>query len=39
LIWHGFLFRMGGDLPDTSWSPTGTADYVTLLASLGDRHE
>jgi glycosyltransferase involved in cell wall biosynthesis len=39
MIWQGFLFRMGGDLPDTSWSPTGAAEYVALLASLGDRHE
>jgi len=39
MIWQGFLFRMGGELSDTSWSPTGAAEYVELLEALGDKHE
>jgi hypothetical protein len=35
-IWHGFLVRTGGNLPDSSWSPTGSPEYVDLLVKLGD---
>jgi glycosyltransferase involved in cell wall biosynthesis len=39
LIWQLFLFRMGGDLPDTSWSPLGSPEYVKWLVTLGARDE
>lgn len=38
-IWQGFLFRTGGHLPDTSWSPTGSPEYVAWLATLADKGE
>lgn len=34
LIWQGFLFRMGGALPETSWSPAGAPDYVYTLGKI-----
>ena len=37
MIWQGYLLRMGGDLPDTSWTPTGFSEYIKLLAALRDR--
>ena len=36
MIWQGYLFRMGGNLPDTSWTPTGFPEYIKLLATLSD---
>ncbi|MDD5284664.1 MAG: hypothetical protein PHD54_02295 [Desulfuromonadaceae bacterium] len=39
IIWQIFLLRTGGDLPDSSWSPTGTAEYAEWIAALGDKHE
>jgi hypothetical protein len=34
MIWQGFLFRMGGALSDTSWTPTGSPEYVNTLEKL-----
>jgi GT2 family glycosyltransferase len=31
IIWQGFIFKSGGDLPDTSWSPAGSSDYLKTL--------
>jgi glycosyltransferase involved in cell wall biosynthesis len=38
-IWQAFLLRVGGDLPDTYWSPSGDPDYVRLLTTLQGNHE
>jgi GT2 family glycosyltransferase len=39
MIWQGFLYRMGGDLPGSSWSPTGSSEYVNCLSTLKDKIE
>jgi GT2 family glycosyltransferase len=31
IILLGFIFKSGGELPDTSWSPTGSSDYNKML--------
>jgi GT2 family glycosyltransferase len=31
IIWRFFVYNAGGDLPDTSWSPTGSPDYNKML--------
>ena len=31
IIWKGLVVNAGGDLPGTSWSPTGSPEYLNML--------
>lgn len=37
VIWRGLVLKAGGDLPDTSWSPAGSADYRKALETYGEK--
>jgi hypothetical protein len=36
LMWQALLSQSGGELPDTSWSPTGSDDYLETLKAYGE---
>jgi glycosyltransferase involved in cell wall biosynthesis len=37
IIWRFFVYNAGGDLPDTSWSPTGSPDYNKMLETYRNK--